>query len=61
MREIGPFNQKVRRRTKTSERHDYHFILHRHYDDRTVARCVMAGIEIAVGNDGIAEMKGTVY
>ena len=61
MREIGPFNARIRGRTKTCQRRDYFTMLHREYDSRPAHRIVMDSIEIALGNDGLAMMTGTIY
>jgi len=54
-------NAKFRKRVKSSERRDWYVCVHRIQDDRSVAQCVRDGIEIAVGNPLLADMKGTIY
>jgi hypothetical protein len=54
-------NAKNRKRNKSSERRDWYVLVHRLQDKRSVAHCVRDGIEIAVGNPLLADMKKTVY
>ena len=54
-------NAKSRKRNKNSERKAYYVMLHREYDTKSIVQSVKDTIEIALGNDGLAMMTGTVY
>lgn len=54
-------NAKSRKKNKNSERRDYYKMVHREWDNKSVVRIVRDTIEIALGNDGLAMMTGTVY
>lgn len=49
MREIGPFNARIRKRTKTSQRRDFNLMVHRELDKRSVATIVKFVINLTIG------------